>query len=117
MTNGVFVPDAGRTPKLLELQRVAEPDGVVLVLRGEVDLASAPELEHELRAAEQARPDRLVIDLRGVSFMDCVGLAVLIQAQQSAHQAGHLLAVRRGPRQVQRLFELAGLADRFEFLD
>ena len=42
MTNGVFVPDAGRTPKLLELQRVAEPDGVVLVLRGEVDLASAP---------------------------------------------------------------------------
>ena len=49
--------------------------------------------------------------------MDCAGLSMLIQAQQSAHQAGHLLAVRRGPRQVQRLFELAGLADRFEFLD
>lgn len=76
MTSGLFAAEAGRTPKLLELERVAGQHCPALVLRGEADLASAP-----------------------------------------AHRAGYRLAFRRGPGQVQRLFELAGLADRFEFLD
>jgi anti-sigma B factor antagonist len=104
-------------PGQLEMQRHADPQGMVLSLRGEVDLGSAAELERELREIQETRPERIVIDLRGLDFMDCTGLAVMVRVQQSADANGHLLALRRGPAQVQRLFQLTGLLHRFTFLD
>ncbi len=104
-------------PRPLEVHRRADPHGVVLVLEGEVDLGSAPKIEHELRKIQEARPERIVIDLRRLDFMDCTGLALMIRAQRTAQASGHRLALRRGPAQVQRLFQLTGLADEFTFLD
>jgi anti-sigma B factor antagonist len=104
-------------PEQLEIQRHADLYGVILALRGEIDLGSAPGFEQELREIEEAQPGRILIDLRSLDFMDCTGISVMIRAQQSAHANGHLLALRRGPDQVHRLFELTGLLDHFTFLD
>ena len=49
--------------------------------------------------------------------MDSTGLALMIKAQQSAEANGHRLAFRRGTSQVQRLFELSGVLERFTFED
>jgi anti-sigma B factor antagonist len=109
--------DALAMPGQLEIQRHADSHGVVLALRGELDLLSAPEFEQKRREIEATRPGRILIDLRNLDFMDCTGISLMIGAQQSAHANGHLLALRRGPNQVQRLFQLLGLLDHFTFLD
>jgi anti-sigma B factor antagonist len=104
-------------PEALEIRRDADGQGVVIALRGELDLGSAPHFEQELREIQAARPGRILIDLRSLDFMDCTGIRLIIRARQSAHADGRLLALRRGPRQVQRLFQLTGLLDHFTFLD
>jgi anti-anti-sigma factor len=49
----------------------------------------------------------IVVDLDGVTFMDCAGVRALLQA--SANLGPERLSVTPGPPQVQRLFELAGI--------
>ena len=46
---------------------------------GELDIATAPILEHTLRAAEQ-RAARIVLDLRELAFMDSCGVHVILDA-------------------------------------
>jgi hypothetical protein len=43
---------------------------IIVVPTGEVDLASAPRLEAEIQHAWQSGAERLILDLRGVEFMD-----------------------------------------------
>lgn len=102
-------------PGGLVIDRRAESGRQVVTLQGELDLTSAPELERELQAAESSQPERLVIDLSGVEFMDSTGLRTLLQARERALSQGHELALRRGPRQVQRVLELTRTDEVFEF--
>lgn len=109
-------------PGSLNIRHVTDDRGVVLELAGELDLESAPELDRRLRqlaAANSGRPNsgRLLIDLSGLEFMDSSGLAVMVRAQRDASENGHRLALRPGPTQVQRLFELTGMLERFAFED
>ena len=115
--NERMTDDALAIPEQLEIQRHADAHGVALALRGELDLVSAPELEQKLREIEETLPGRIVIDLGNLDFMDSTGISLMIRARQSAHANGHLLALRRDPNQVQRLFQLTELLDHFTFLD
>jgi anti-sigma B factor antagonist len=97
--------DGGR----LVIDRRPCPDGWVLAVHGEVDLASVSALQTALDAMARVGFVRLVLDLRGVSFMDATGLRAIIAADLRARQGGRqLILVCRG--QVKRLFELAGVA-------
>jgi anti-sigma B factor antagonist len=102
---------------LLRIRRIPDEHGVVVELGGELDLASAPELERHLCEIGDEKPDRLLIDLGKVSFMDSTGLALLLRAQQTAQASGYQLCLRPGSSQVQRLFELTGARERFTFQD
>jgi anti-sigma B factor antagonist len=105
------------TPRQLELDRREDPDGVVVTIHGELDLATMSELEWALHEIEATNPRRILLDLRGLDFMDGSGLSVMMSAARSAAASGHLLVLRRGPHQVQRLFDLTGLSDHFTFED
>ncbi len=108
------VPIPGR----LEIHRSTDEHGPVVALAGDLDLGSAPRLERELQQIEGIQPGgRVLIDLRGLSFMDSTGLSLIIKAQQAAERNGQRLALRRGPHQVQRLFELTGVLDVLAFED
>jgi anti-sigma B factor antagonist len=109
------LPDSP-TPGLLGIAQTTDADGVMLVLNGELDLSSAPELEALLRELESSNPGRILIDLHELKFMDSSGLALLIRAQQMTTAAGCRLELRPGPNQVQRLFEMTGTLDRFTFV-
>jgi anti-sigma B factor antagonist len=104
-------------PGQLIIDSSTEGDGIVLSLRGELDLTSAPEFERELRASEEAPASRLVIDLSGLEFMDSTGLRALLLARERTQQKDRRLTLRRGPRQVQRVLELTKTLDAFEFED
>ena len=99
------------------IEKSEEAGSLVLALSGELDLASAPMLERELREAEATSPSRLVIDLGGLLFMDSTGLQALLRARERANSNGHQLALRRAPHQVQRVFELTKTVDAFTFED
>lgn len=98
-------------------ERVGE---VRLVLRGELDIAGAPRFELELDAALARNAGGGVvvcIDLRGLTFLDSVGLRAIIDGQRRAQRAGHRLSVIPVPAHVQRLFEVTRTAELLEFQD
>ncbi|MBV9803610.1 MAG: STAS domain-containing protein [Solirubrobacterales bacterium] len=91
--------------------------GVVrLALSGELDLVSTPALE---RAMDELTPEveLIIIDLRAVEFMDSTGLHGVLRAQQRAHDSSQRFALIRGGDQVQRLFELTGVAEGLTIVD
>ena len=95
-----------------------EADVLILELRGELALGSAPVLEQRLHAEEAIGVGpRVVIDLSGVEFLDSAGLHVLLDAQRRLRERGTGLFLRRGPRAVQRVFELTDAFASFWFED
>jgi anti-anti-sigma factor len=64
--------------------RTTHADGVTtVVLDGEIDLYNSitVTLEFELILRRDPAPNVLRVDLRGVTFMDSIGLAVLLRAR------------------------------------
>ena len=83
--------------------------GVVTVfVRGEIDLSTATSLEHDLRSAHREVPREMVLDLSELTFMDSVGVHLLLDAYARATEAGYEFRLRHVPTQAQRLFSLAG---------
>jgi anti-sigma B factor antagonist len=93
-----------------------EPGAVMFSLRGELDLAHAYTFDEELRQVEATRPPCIVLDLRGLRFLDSCGLARLLAARRRARRAGHRLLLVRGRAAVQRLFALTALDESFEMV-
>jgi anti-sigma B factor antagonist len=97
---------------------VAQTDGVVrLSPRGELDMSSVPILEEQLRAALDGGGKRLVVDLRGLEFMDSTGLTMLTRWTRGADRDGYNLALVPGDDRVHRLFEITGMVTFFTFVD
>ena len=88
-----------------------------LALSGELDLLSAPALMGALEGATAPDTDLIVIDLRGVEFIDSIGLHALLEAAQRTQATGRRFALVRGGQQVQRLFELTGVTDGLTIVD
>ena len=99
-------------PDQLEIVCRNDANGVTLTVRGEIDLASAPALERELRDAE-TRARRVVLDLADLAFIDSTGIHVLIDAQGRADIDGHQLVLTHVPAHARRLFSLTGIDGRF----
>ena len=92
-------------------------DEVVVEAVGELDLQSAPLLEHEVTTLQTDGHDRIVVDLRQVEFIDSTGLRVLIGLHKSAQREGRSLSLVAGPRPVQRIFELTATHALFHWRD
>jgi anti-anti-sigma factor len=95
----------------------SEGTAAVVVVSGELDLASGPELEEVLERISRDPVDLLVIDLREVDFMDSTGLSIIVKAHQRFAENGRRLGLVRGPSQVQRLLDLTGVAERLPLVD
>jgi anti-anti-sigma factor len=87
---------------------VSRDDEVIVALRGEVDLATAPLLARELALGPVREARAVLVDLDHVAFMDLTGLRPLLSFA-SPKRPGHHVAITAGPPAVQRLLELTGL--------
>jgi anti-sigma B factor antagonist len=91
-------------------------DAAWVHVAGELDVATAPQLERTLREAQQTA--RLVLlDLRELTFMDSAGVHAIVNASIDARQRGRRLVVLRGSPNVDRLFTLTGRSDAVEIGD
>jgi anti-sigma B factor antagonist len=89
----------------------------VLTVAGELDLRTSPELEERLARAFDAGAELVILDLRGVEFMDSTGLRVLLTAHQRAHESGRRFALVRGADQVERVLTLTGVREMLTIVD
>jgi len=81
--------------------------GVVVVASGEIDLWSAPDVREALSAHDAGD---VVLDLRGVTFMDSSGLGLIVEQQQRARRHGFRFGVAVvQSTDVHRILELSGL--------
>lgn len=65
----------------------------------------------------EGRVARVILDARGLSFLDAVGLHVLLHAGQRAKRGGWDLAVIQGSKPIDRLFRFPDLARRLHLVD
>ncbi len=92
-------------------------DGAVRVaLRGELDLEHAYTFDEELKRLEGTRPSCLVLDLRGLTFLDSCGLARLLAARRRARREKRRVLLVRGTPAVQRLLAITAVGDHFEMV-
>jgi anti-sigma B factor antagonist len=101
----------------LDVNTIDRPDCVHVELAGELDLATAPKLEDELRRVEGANPQLIALDLRPLTFMDSSGLRALLAADARAKDAGRRLVLVRGDERVQRVLRITRLDERLEIVD
>jgi anti-sigma B factor antagonist len=78
-----------------------------VVVSGELDLATAPELSAAV--AQHRDAQLLVLDLTAVTFIDSTGVRVLIETDRSCAGSSSRLAVLAGDGPVRRVLSLCGL--------
>jgi anti-sigma B factor antagonist len=89
----------------------------VIVPRGELDLSGAAVLEGEIdRLLGDPQVGTLVLDLRGLDFMDSSGLRLVVVTDMRARAAGRRFALVRGGETVHRVFEITRMSDRLDFV-
>jgi anti-anti-sigma factor len=89
---------------------------VSIHLRGALDLAYAYRFDDEVRHAERDASSCLIIDLRGLDFVDSAGVSRILAARRRARRAGRRLVLVRGSDSVQRFLQVAALTEHFEFV-
>jgi anti-anti-sigma factor len=89
----------------------------VVAVRGELDIASSPELEDALARVSEWGTELVILDLRELDFMDSTGLQVLVKAHQRAKDGGPRFAAVKGGPQVQRLLSMTGMDERMMLVD
>jgi anti-anti-sigma factor len=96
-----------------ELSRDPHDGRAVVRIRGEIDIATAPEIQALLDRATRGDRPHVLVDLTAVDFMDCSGLRLLVRAERRAGERSGDLRVRYHQPALHKLFRVSGLADRF----
>ena len=76
---------------------------------GDLDLDTVYRVEAALEGLRSEGWGDLVLDLRGLTFMDSTGLRLVIRWHTAARDDGFRFAIVPGPDVVQRVFRLTGM--------
>jgi len=103
------------TTRSLGISVVGSKAGVTVSLSGRISIDSSPELrERLLILLDQNFLPVLTIDLAEVSYIDCSGLATLIEALKFTHARKTILQLRGLHDRPRYLLEVTGLLSLFE---
>jgi anti-anti-sigma factor len=83
---------------------------VILSLRGEVDILSAPEFEAFFETMIDRGHRSVVLDLAGLRFMDASGLSVIARGADRLEVAGGALTIRTPMAMIGHMLEITGFA-------
>ena len=100
-------------PPGLSVRTTDAGDACTIAFAGEIDLYNSTRvnLEFELTLSRAPPPTALRVDLTEMTFMDSIGLAVLLSARRSAESVGSQLVVTSASPAIARLFAMSGLTD------
>jgi anti-sigma B factor antagonist len=95
-------------PAHFAVRTSTQPEALIEVI-GELDLASVPTFQAAVRDVDLTCQRRVVLDLARLEFIDAAGLHAVLDLHEACLAADTVLTILPGPRNVQRVFELAGL--------
>lgn len=91
----------------LQIETTTEGSATVVAVAGEVDVATAPQLDEKL--AVTATSPKIVLDLSNVTFLDSSGLGVIIKGlKRTSELGGSLVLVITNPT-ILKVFTITGL--------
>jgi anti-sigma B factor antagonist len=96
----------------LELSTLESSDARTIVVKGDVDMDSSPELRDEMKRAMKG-VSAIRLDLRGVGYIDSSGIAVLITGYRLAQKQKVGFALVEPSAQVKAVIELSQLQSFF----
>jgi anti-sigma B factor antagonist len=86
-----------------------EREAVRVAPVGELDLTTAGLLETQLHDLRTAGFERVVLDLRELTFIDSSGIRVIVAENRHAQATEREFSLLPGPPAVQRALEICGL--------
>jgi anti-anti-sigma factor len=94
----------------LDVSHVITPDGQpVVVLRGEIDVATADEARAYLYDVIDAEPLSPIVDVSAVTFCDAAGLGMFAKVAQHAREAGRPIRLTGARPSLVRIMRITGL--------
>jgi anti-anti-sigma factor len=115
-TSAAPSPPTGAEPFAGDVSVFFDPTHTLILLRGDIDLAVAAELEDAGRDAIDAKAP-IVADVRPVNLIDSVGISFLVRLAASCKEAGTTLSLRGPAPRVAELLTLVGANDLFVWED
>jgi anti-anti-sigma factor len=91
--------------------------GRVIAVRGDMDVASIEPLDAALEQALTGAPPRVVVDLRGVGFVDSSGLRFLLRTNARPRNEGWALEIYRPGETAIKALAVTGVLDLLPFVD
>ncbi|MFZ0665873.1 MAG: STAS domain-containing protein [Acidimicrobiales bacterium] len=85
----------------------------VILLEGEVDLATAPAIQQEVDDLLVAGRSTIVVDLLGATFLDSTALGVLVGALEECRATGGELHLIVTDPRILKVLQITGLDDTF----
>jgi anti-sigma B factor antagonist len=101
----------------LSVAETRTAEEAVLVLKGEIDMATAGSLREAAERTIASAPARLVLDFAGVTFCDSQGLSALIALNREVNATGSRLVFVNVGEFMGRLLDVTGLRAAFEVID
>lgn len=99
-----------------ELETTAEDGRLVVRAVGELDMATAPQLDAALEG-RHAEHEAALVDLSQARFVDSSGLRTLLEQRERWTAQGRGFSLVSPPEQVRRVFALAGLDELFDWAE
>ncbi|MEM1165291.1 MAG: STAS domain-containing protein [Planctomycetota bacterium] len=84
---------------------------------GDVDLSVSRDLQSALKKVMDDKPERVIVDLSGVPYMDSSGVATLVEAMQISRKQATRLVLCGMQEKVRSIFEIARLDKVFTIVD
>ena len=103
-------------PSDLVLAVQPDRDRVIVRLVGELDLAVAGRVETTVKELVDVGFGEIVVDLRGLAFMDSAGVHMLVSTTRCAEQASCRVSGVAPPPALQRVLELTGAEPLLRFV-
>jgi anti-sigma B factor antagonist len=107
----------GTNVETLSIATSRDRDEYVIELGGELDLSGVARVSEVFASALKSGAAGIVLDLRELEFLDSTGVHAILTAERSASARNRSFVIIRGSRQVQRIFEVSGVAGRLAFVD
>jgi anti-sigma B factor antagonist len=93
--------------------RETSGNATIVRVRGDVDVATSPQLRAELQTAIDAGTKEVVVDVSAMDFIDSAGLGVLIGALKRAREADVRLVLRGVQPSPRKVLGITGLDEMF----
>jgi anti-anti-sigma factor len=104
-----FEPPNGLPGPLIETRLLGgSTDRAVLLVRGELDIATEPALRSALLDARTVETSTLAVDLSGVAFVDVRGIAPILEESARLRRQGRRMVVRSPSRAARLLLDALG---------